>query len=77
MPEPAATISAGPASIEAVGISADTTRTMSMAHGIEEWVKGAGTAAAETPVGKIRDYRFEVDALPRDIAEGYETLVRS
>jgi len=36
-----------------------------------------GTAAEVTPVGQIGDYSFEVGALARDIAEGYETLVRA
>ncbi len=36
-----------------------------------------GTAAEVTPVGQIGDYNFEVGALARDIASGYETLVRS
>ncbi len=36
-----------------------------------------GTAAEVTPVGQIGDYNFEVGALTRDIAEGYETLVRA
>ena len=35
------------------------------------------TAAEVTPVGQIGDYNFEVGALTREIAEGYETLVRS
>ena len=35
-----------------------------------------GTAAEVTPVGTIGDYSFEVGALTRDIAEGYEKLVR-
>ncbi|MAN13493.1 branched-chain amino acid aminotransferase [Alterinioella nitratireducens] len=35
-----------------------------------------GTAAEVTPVGQIGDYNFEVGALTRDIAEGYERLVR-
>ncbi len=35
-----------------------------------------GTAAEVTPVGQIGDYNFEVGALARDIAEGYEVLVR-
>ncbi|WP_020038838.1 branched-chain amino acid aminotransferase [Salipiger mucosus] len=35
-----------------------------------------GTAAEVTPVGQIGDYNFEVGALTREIAEGYETLVR-
>jgi branched-chain amino acid aminotransferase len=35
-----------------------------------------GTAAEVTPVGEIGDYRFEVGALTREIAEGYERLVR-
>ena len=36
-----------------------------------------GTAAEVTPVGRIGDYRFEVGALTREIAEGYEKLVRA
>jgi branched-chain amino acid aminotransferase len=36
-----------------------------------------GTAAEVTPVGQIGTYNFEVGALTRDIAESYETLVRS
>ena len=36
-----------------------------------------GTAAEVTPVGQIGDYRFEVGALTREIAQGYETLVRA
>ena len=36
-----------------------------------------GTAAEVTPVGRIGDYNFEVGSLTRDIAEGYERLVRS
>ncbi|MCA0964198.1 branched-chain amino acid aminotransferase [Salipiger bermudensis] len=36
-----------------------------------------GTAAEVTPVGQIGDYTFEVGALTLDIAETYETLVRS
>ncbi len=35
-----------------------------------------GTAAEVTPVGQIGDFNFEVGALTRDIAEGYEKLVR-
>ena len=35
-----------------------------------------GTAAEVTPVGQIGDYNFEVGALTRDIADGYEKLVR-
>ena len=35
-----------------------------------------GTAAEVTPVGKIGDYNFEVGSLARDIAEGYEKVVR-
>ncbi len=35
-----------------------------------------GTAAEVTPVGKIGDYNFEVGSLTRDIAQGYEDLVR-
>jgi branched-chain amino acid aminotransferase len=35
-----------------------------------------GTAAEVTPVGQIGDYNFEVGALTRDIAEGYEKIVR-
>lgn len=36
-----------------------------------------GTAAEVTPVGQIGDYNFEVGVLTRDIAQSYETLVRS
>ncbi|MBM7068964.1 branched-chain amino acid aminotransferase [Actibacterium sp. 188UL27-1] len=35
-----------------------------------------GTAAEVTPVGQIGDYNFEVGTLTRDIADGYEKLVR-
>jgi len=35
-----------------------------------------GTAAEVTPVGQIGDYSFEVGTMARDIAEGYEKLVR-
>ena len=35
-----------------------------------------GTAAEVTPVGQIGDYNFEVGSLTRDIADGYEKLVR-
>ena len=35
-----------------------------------------GTAAEVTPVGQIGDYNFEVGAITRDIADGYEKLVR-
>ena len=36
-----------------------------------------GTAAEVTPVSQIADFRFEVGALARDIAQDYEKLVRS
>ncbi|MEM8690361.1 MAG: branched-chain amino acid aminotransferase [Pseudomonadota bacterium] len=36
-----------------------------------------GTAAEVTPVGQIGDWNFEVGALTKDIAEGYEKLVRT
>ncbi len=36
-----------------------------------------GTAAEVTPVGEIGPWRFEVGELTRNIAESYETLVRS
>ncbi len=36
-----------------------------------------GTAAEVTPVGQIGDYSFEVGAFAREIAEGYERLVRA
>ena len=36
-----------------------------------------GTAAEVTPVGQIGDWSFEVGGITRDIAEGYEKLVRS
>jgi branched-chain amino acid aminotransferase len=35
-----------------------------------------GTAAEVTPIGQIGTYNFEVGALAKDIAEGYEQLVR-
>ena len=35
-----------------------------------------GTAAEVTPVGQIGDFNFEVGALARDIAQGYEQVVR-
>jgi branched-chain amino acid aminotransferase len=36
-----------------------------------------GTAAEVTPVGEIGPYSFEVGALTREIADGYEKLVRA
>jgi len=36
-----------------------------------------GTAAEVTPVGQIGEHTFEVGTLTREIAEAYETLVRS
>ena len=36
-----------------------------------------GSAAEVTPVGQIGDWNFEVGALTRDIAQGYEKLVRA
>ena len=36
-----------------------------------------GTAAEVTPVGRIGDYNFEVGAIAKDIAQGYEKLVRA
>ena len=36
-----------------------------------------GSAAEVTPVAQIGDYKFEVGALTRDIAERYDRLVRS
>ena len=36
-----------------------------------------GTAAEVTPVGSIGDYNFEVGSLTRDIALGYEKVVRA
>ena len=35
-----------------------------------------GTAAEVTPVGQIGDFNFEVGSLTREIAQGYEKLVR-
>jgi len=35
-----------------------------------------GTAAEVTPVGQIGDFKFDVGALAREIASGYEKLVR-
>jgi branched-chain amino acid aminotransferase len=40
----------------------------------QSWL--TGTAAEVTPVGAIGDYRFEVGALTRSVAEEYEKLVR-
>ena len=36
-----------------------------------------GTAAEVTPIGQIGDYSFEVGAMARGVAEGYERLVRA
>ena len=36
-----------------------------------------GTAAEVTPVAQIGDYHFEIGALVRDIADGYDKLVRA
>ncbi|MCH2095960.1 MAG: branched-chain amino acid aminotransferase [Rhodobacteraceae bacterium] len=36
-----------------------------------------GTAAEVTPVGQIGEFNFDVGAITRDIAEGYEKLVRA
>jgi len=36
-----------------------------------------GTAAEVTPVGQVGTFNFEVGALTREIAEGYERLVRA
>ncbi|WP_306006304.1 branched-chain amino acid aminotransferase [Aquicoccus porphyridii] len=36
-----------------------------------------GSAAEVTPVGQIGDWNFEVGALTKDIAQGYEKVVRS
>ncbi|UYV37142.1 branched-chain amino acid aminotransferase [Rhodobacteraceae bacterium D3-12] len=36
-----------------------------------------GSAAEVTPVGEIGDWNFEVGALTREIAEGYDKLVRT
>ena len=41
----------------------------------QRWL--TGTAAEVTPVGQSGEYNFEVGMLARDIAEGYEKLVRA
>ena len=46
-----------------------------LANFTECWL--TGTAAEVTPVGSIGNYQFQVGSLTRDIAAGYDTLVRS
>ncbi len=46
-----------------------------LANFTECWL--TGTAAEVTPVGSIGNYQFRVGALTRDIADGYDKLVRS
>ena len=66
-----------------VGMLKDRQIKVNVRHIMPEELEGfeqcwlTGTAAEVTPVGQIGDYNFEVGALTRDIAEGYEKLVRS
>ena len=46
-----------------------------LANFTECWL--TGTAAEVTPVGSIGDYEFQVGSLTKDIAAGYDKLVRS
>ena len=46
-----------------------------LANFTECWL--TGTAAEVTPVGSIGDYHFRVGDLTKDIADGYDKLVRS
>ncbi|WP_299840664.1 branched-chain amino acid aminotransferase [uncultured Jannaschia sp.] len=66
-----------------LGLLADRQIKVHERHIMPEELEGfeqcwlTGTAAEVTPVGQIGDYNFEVGAMTRDIAEAYETLVRS
>jgi branched-chain amino acid aminotransferase len=66
-----------------IGMLEDRQIKVNVRHIMPEELEGfeqcwlTGTAAEVTPVGKIGDYSFEVGALTREIAEGYEKLVRS
>lgn len=66
-----------------IGMLRDRGVTVHERHIMPEELEGfeqcwlTGTAAEVTPVGQIGDYNFEVGALTRDIAQSYETLVRS
>ncbi len=66
-----------------IGMLRDRGVTVHERHIMPEELEGfeqcwlTGTAAEVTPVGQIGDYNFEVGALTREIAESYETLVRS
>lgn len=66
-----------------IGMLRDRGVTVHERHIMPEELEGfeqcwlTGTAAEVTPVGQIGDYNFEVGALTREIAEGYEKLVRS
>lgn len=65
-----------------LGMLADRGVTVHERHIMPEELEGfeqcwlTGTAAEVTPVGQIGDFKFEVGALTRDIAESYEKLVR-
>jgi hypothetical protein len=52
---------------------ADTTNPPPRAQRRPSWV----TAVGAFPLGQVGAYNFEVGALTREIAEGYEKLVRS
>jgi branched-chain amino acid aminotransferase len=66
-----------------IGMLKDRDIKVNVRHIMPEELEGfeqcwlTGTAAEVTPVGQIGDYTFEVGALTREIAEGYEKLVRS
>ncbi len=65
-----------------LGMLAERGVTVHERHIMPEELEGfeqcwlTGTAAEVTPVGQIGDFKFEVGALTRDIAESYEKLVR-
>ncbi len=65
-----------------IGMLKDRNITVHERHIMPDELEGfeqcwlTGTAAEVTPVGQIGDYNFEVGALTREIAEGYEKLVR-
>ena len=66
-----------------IGMLADRQIKVHERHIMAEELEGfqqcwlTGTAAEVTPVGSIGDYNFEVGAVTRDIAMGYEKVVRA
>jgi branched-chain amino acid aminotransferase len=66
-----------------IGMLKDKGITVHERHIMPEELEGfeqcwlTGTAAEVTPVGQIGDWKFEVGAITREIATGYEKLVRS